>query len=145
MPYSTSATTVVNAPLERVWDALTRPELVKQYFFGTDLVTDWKVGSALFFRGEWNGQAYEDRGTVRSFEPMRSFSYDYWSSFSGLPDEPARRQLIRYEVEPAADGVHVAVHQSNVDTQERADHSGKNWRGVLESFKKFLEGTPQAG
>jgi uncharacterized protein YndB with AHSA1/START domain len=144
MPYSTSATTSINAPAEQVWQALTRPELVKKYFFNTDLVTDWKVGSPLFFRGEWDGKAYEDRGTVLSFEPMRSFSYNYWSSFSGFPDEPARRQIIRYELEPGDDGIHVAVHQSNVDTQERADHSGKNWRAVLEACKTFVEGTARS-
>jgi uncharacterized protein YndB with AHSA1/START domain len=141
MPYSTSATTVIKAPLERVWEALTRPELVKKYFFGTNLVTDWQVGSPLYFRGEWEGKAYEDRGTVLSFEPMRGFSYNYWSAFSGVSDEPGKRQILRYEVEPGADGIHVAVHQSNVDTQERADHSAKNWRGVLEALKTFVEGT----
>lgn len=48
--------TTINAPLEKVWKALTEPEIVKQYFFGTDLVTDWKVGSPIIFQGEWEGQ-----------------------------------------------------------------------------------------
>lgn len=40
MSYSSVASVVINAPCQRVWDALTKPELVKEYFFGTNLVTD---------------------------------------------------------------------------------------------------------
>jgi uncharacterized protein YndB with AHSA1/START domain len=140
MTYSNGASIVVNASRDKVWDALTKPELVKQYFFGTDLVTDWTVGSALFFRGEWNGKAYEDRGTVLSFEPMTSLSFNYWSSFSGLQDKPELRQIIRYGLEDTSNGVLVTVDQSNVDTQEHADHGAKNWQGVLDAMKKLVEG-----
>ncbi len=137
--YSTSASIVIQAPRKRVWEALTKPELVKQYFFGTDLVTDWVPGSPLFFRGEWEGKTYEDRGTVREFEPERSLAYDYWSSFSGHEDTPERRQIVRYELSDKDGGVEVKVEQSNVDTQERADHSKENWKGVLAGLKKFIE------
>ena len=40
-------TTFVRAPIERVWDALTNPEMTKQYFFGTTVECDWEVGSPL--------------------------------------------------------------------------------------------------
>jgi uncharacterized protein YndB with AHSA1/START domain len=144
MPFSSTASLDIRAPLSSVWDALTKPEIVKQYFFGTNLVTDWKVGSPLFFRGEWQGKAYEDRGTVLSFTPMASLSYNYWSSFSGLEDNPALRQIIRFDLEAFGDSVRITVHQSNVDTQARADHSAANWRSVLEALKQLLEGKPAA-
>ena len=141
MPYAASVSTVIQAPREKVWAALTRPEIVKQYFFGTNLDTDWRVGSPLFFRGEWQGKSYEDRGTVLSFEPMKSLSYNYWSAFSGLPDEPSKRQIIRFDLAASDHGVSVTILQSNVDTQQRADHSAQNWRGVLASLKQLLETT----
>ncbi len=133
---------MVTASVQRVWGALTQPEQVKQYFFGTNLVTDWKVGSPLFFRGEYEGKTYEDKGTVLSFEPPRSFSFNYWSAFSGLPDKPELRQILRYSIEDGAHGAVVTVEQSNVDTQERADHSAKNWQTVLEGMKKLVEQSP---
>jgi uncharacterized protein YndB with AHSA1/START domain len=137
--FSTSVTISIHASPEAIWDAITNPRLVKQYFFGTELHTDWRVGSKLAFRGEWEGKRYEDRGTVLAFDPPRSLSFNYWSSFSGLEDIPERRQIIRYEVDERDDGVQVTVHQSNVDTQERADHSAQNWRSVLEGLKAFVE------
>lgn len=139
MSYSSSASVLIRASREAVWRAITDPALVKRYFFGTNLVTDWKVGSPLLFHGEWEGKSYEDRGTVRSFDPPNGLSYDYWSSFSGLPDEPDRRQLIRYELSDEAGAVRVAVTQSNIDTQERADHSTENWKTLLGGMKKLVE------
>jgi 3-hydroxymyristoyl/3-hydroxydecanoyl-(acyl carrier protein) dehydratase/uncharacterized protein YndB with AHSA1/START domain len=145
MSHSASASIVIQAPRQRVWQAITDPALVKQYFFGTNLVTDWKVGSPLVFGGEWEGKSYEDRGTVLSFEPPRSLSFNYWSAFSGNEDRPELRQIIRYDLDETAAGVRVSVHQSNVDTQERADHSAKNWQSVLAAMKKLLEENAAAG
>jgi uncharacterized protein YndB with AHSA1/START domain len=145
MPYSSSVSMAIRASRDAVWRALTDPALIKQYFFGTDLVTDWKVGSPLFFRGEWQGTRYEDRGTVLAFEPPRSLSFDYWSSMSGVEDTPERRQIIRYDIDDVAEGVRVTVHQSNVDTQERADHSAENWRGVLDGMRKLVESAAGRG
>jgi uncharacterized protein YndB with AHSA1/START domain len=144
MSFSSTASLDIRAPLSSVWDAITKPEIVKQYFFGTNLVTDWKVGSPLFFRGEWQGKAYEDRGTVLSFAPMASLSYNYWSSFSGLEDKPELRQIIRFDLDAIVDEVRITIHQSNVDSQARADHSATNWRSVLEALKQLLEGKPAA-
>jgi uncharacterized protein YndB with AHSA1/START domain len=144
MPFSATVSQDIRAPIEAVWDALTKPEIVKQYFFGTNLVTDWKVGSPLFFRGEWQGKSYEDRGIVLSFEPPKRLSYNYWSSFSGLEDTPETRQIISFELIPVDEGVRMNVHQANVDTQARADHSAANWRSVLEALKQLVEGKPAA-
>lgn len=139
MSYSTSATIDIHAPRNLVWRALTEPALVKQYFFGTDMETTWKVGSDLFFRGEHEGKKYEDRGTVLTFEPERSLSYNYWSAFSGHEDKPELRHVIRFDLEEANGGVRLKLGQSNIDTQEHADHSKKNWESVLAGLKKFVE------
>ena len=44
------ATITINAPTSRVWDALTKPDLIKQYLFGTQVTTDWRVGSPITLR-----------------------------------------------------------------------------------------------
>jgi hypothetical protein len=75
---------------------------------------------------------------------MQSLSFNYWSGFSGLEDKPALRQIVRYDLAPVHDAIRITIHQSNVDTQERADHSATNWRAVLEALKHLLEGKPAA-
>ena len=37
----------VNAPPDRVWQAITEPEMTRHYYFGTLVKSDWKAGSAL--------------------------------------------------------------------------------------------------
>ncbi|MBS1193689.1 MAG: hypothetical protein H6R28_89, partial [Methanomicrobiales archaeon] len=50
------ASVTIRAPVSRVWDALVSPALIKQYMFGTDAVSDWKVGSPITWNGEWQGR-----------------------------------------------------------------------------------------
>jgi len=38
-----------NEPMEKVWKGLTDPEIVKQYFFGTDLKSDFEKGEVILF------------------------------------------------------------------------------------------------
>ena len=137
--YSSTCIVTIKAPLNKVWDALIKPELVKQYFFGTNLVTTWEVGSPILFRGQWEGNSYEDKGIVLSFITMKSLSYSYWSSFSGISDLPELYQIVKFSLEEVNEGVNVTILQSNVETQEAADNSGQNWNMVLEGLKKMLE------
>ena len=134
----TSYTTIIHAPLEKVWDALTNPAIIKLYFFGTNLVTDWKPGSPLTFHGEWEGQAYEDKGTVLEYTPNKSLSYSYLSSWSQKPDLPENYLLVTYAVEPVEDGTKLTITQTNYDA-ERAAHSEGNWASVMEGMRKIVE------
>jgi uncharacterized protein YndB with AHSA1/START domain len=139
MAYSSTTSIVINAPREKVWDALTKPEIVKQYFFGTDMDTTWDVGTPIFFRGEWEGKPYEDKGTVLEYTPPESLSYNYWSGFSGLEDKPELYQIIRFDLTDEGEGTKLTISQSNVTTQETADHSAQNWNMVFGGMKKLLE------
>ncbi len=49
---------------EKVWDVLTNPENIKKYLFGTEVLTDWNIGSPIVFQGEYDGQQYKDKGNV---------------------------------------------------------------------------------
>ena len=37
------STITINASVQKVWDIITKPELVKQWQFGSDLITYWKL------------------------------------------------------------------------------------------------------
>ena len=64
------------ATATEVWGALTKPELIKKYFFGTDVISDWKVGSPIIFKGEWKDKHYEDKGTILEVAPNELFKYN---------------------------------------------------------------------
>lgn len=129
--------TVINSPIEKVWDALINPEIVKQYFFGSSQETDWKVGSKILWTGEYEGTTYIDKGVVQEFEPLKKVSYSYLSSWSGLEDKPENYLLVTYEVRQIGNATELTITQSNYD-EEKAKHSSENWAVVIDGLKKIL-------
>ena len=65
------SSTTIDAPIEEVWRALTTPDVIKEWFFGVDTETDWRVGSPLIHRGEYQGKPYEDKGEIVRFDPPK--------------------------------------------------------------------------
>jgi uncharacterized protein YndB with AHSA1/START domain len=133
------ATISINAPFARVWDALTKPELIKQYMFGTDVSTDWKIGSPITYRGIWQGKPYEDKGKVVEVVPGKVLVSTFWSSLAGLPDKPENYKTVRYDLSANGEKTELTITQDNNDTQEDANHSEQNWTMVLNGIKTLLE------
>ena len=77
----------INASLDKVWDALVNPQVIKQYMFGTQVVSDWKEGSQIVWKGEWQGKSYEDKGVILHIKPGHTIRYGHFSPLSGLPDK----------------------------------------------------------
>lgn len=134
----TTYQTTIKAPKSKVWEALTDSSIVKQYFFDSNMDTDWKIGSPLRFWGEYEGQSYEDKGEVLSFTPNEELSYSYLSSWSGKEDVPENYLKVSYKVEDHDDGTLLSIEQSNYDA-EKAEHSASNWESVIDGLKKIVE------
>lgn len=136
-----NATITVNAPIATVWDALVNPELIKQYMFGTTVVSEWRVGSPIVWKGEWQGQPYEDKGQLLQLEPERLIQYSHFSPLAGLPDTPEHYHTITIELSGTGTGAHtrIALSQDNNATEEDREHSEANWGMMLANIKKLLE------
>ena len=133
------ATILINVPISRVWKALTDPELIQQYLFGTEVTTDWQVGSPIIYKGMWEGKPFEDKGKVLQIEPKRLLVSSFWSALSGLPDVPENYQTVRYELSAEGSGTRVTLTQDNNHSQEEANRASGNWEMVLDGMKKLLE------
>ena len=133
------ASTTINAPAKKVWTALTDPKAIKQYYFGTDLTTDWKKGSPIKWKGEWEGKPYEDHGVVKRVEPERVLEYTHFSPMAGLPDKPENYHTITVELSGDGKQTKVNLSQTNNPTDDARAHSEKNWKMVLDGLKKFVE------
>lgn len=136
--FKSSYQTTIKAPIHKVWDALINPEMVKQYFFGSDQITDWKVGSKILWTGEYEGTTYEDKGIVKEFVHNKKLSYAYLSSWSGLEDKPENYLSVSYEVNEVENGTELSIVQSNYN-EEKAKHSKENWAVVIDGLKKLVE------
>lgn len=130
---------IINASTQKVWHALTEPEIVKQYFFGTKLETSWNVGDPITFSGEWDGKAYVDKGTILQIEVGKSVTYNYWSSFSGKEDKPENYANIVYRLDEEGNQTKLTVQQDRIADKEALEHSEQNWKMVVNSMKELIE------
>lgn len=129
----------INAPREKVWEALTTPGMIKKYLFGTNAISDWKVGSSLTFKGEWEGKSYEDKGTIIASEKPHLFRYTYWSPMSGIENKPENYMEITYELKEVGGGTELVLTQDNVPSEQTKNHSEQNWKVVLAGLKRVAE------
>ena len=129
----------IKAPASKVWEALTEPAIVKQYFFGTDLTSDWGQSSPIIWEGEWNGNRYKDTGTILEIEPGIKVKYDYWSSMSGTEDIPENYIDITYELQETNGKTTLYITQEKIKTEEAKQHSEQNWQWVFGKMKELLE------
>lgn len=140
------ASTEIQAPPSAVWNALTDPDLIRQYFLGATVTSDWKVGSPITFAGEWDGQKYEDKGEILALEPERRLSYSHWSPMTGQPDLPENYHVVDITLDAKGDITTVTLEQSNLtggvtdaDRAAREDYE-KNWATMLQGLKTTVEG-----
>ena len=129
----------INAPAAEVWLGLTDAEIVKQYFFGTKLESDWKVGSPITFSGEWEGKDYMDKGIIQEITPGRYLKYNYWSSMAGTEDKPENYANISYTLTEENGVTTLEITQDNIKDEEQKQHSEQNWQMVMGGLKKLLE------
>jgi uncharacterized protein YndB with AHSA1/START domain len=98
----TSTSTIkINAPATRVWEALTNPELVKLWQYGSTLTTTWEPGSPIRFRAAWNDQVFEQWGHVMEYSPNNSLKYSLFAPQPGLTDCPENYFFMTYRLEEA--------------------------------------------
>ncbi len=133
------ASTTIDAPNARVWEALVNPASIKQYMFGTDVVSDWRQGSSIVWKGEWQGRPYEDRGVILRLEPGRILQYSHFSPLSGLPDEPNNYHTVTVNLQSEGNQTRVSLAQDNNATDEEREHSEQNWQMMLTGLKQFVE------
>lgn len=122
-----------------VWEALTDPQKTKQYFFNCKVASDWKVGSAITFKGRiFLIKKIELSGTILDIEPQKLLKYtiqntsDKSNTFSTVTDE------IEYENGRTILTITDDVGQGE-GAEERYNQSVKGWDKVLSGLQKLIE------
>jgi uncharacterized protein YndB with AHSA1/START domain len=135
----TTTETTIKAPIQDVWKALTTPELIKQWFFGVDTETDWKVGSPLIHRGEYQGKPYVDKGEIIRIEPPRLLVHTHWSDVSGKPDRPEHYQEVTWALSEQDGATRLSISERNLPSEEAKATSEAAWGTALGNLKEQLE------
>lgn len=86
----------IQAPLHKVWDILTKPEFVKQWQYGSELTTDWKVGSEIRFKTKWEGKIFEQWGKIIEIKQDELIKYSLFAPRPDLEDKPENYFIMSY-------------------------------------------------
>lgn len=129
----------LRATPQKVWDTLTNPELVKRWQYGSDLHTDWQVGSPIRFVAEWQGQTFEQWGTVLEYTPPQRLRYTLFAPRPGLDDTPENYFEMIYTLTPQDDLTQLEIIQEdNRPSAIQEDEQGEE-NPVLKMLKEVTE------
>lgn len=139
MATNISAVTIKANP-ETVWEVLTKPEFVKKWQYGSELITDWKIGSDIRFKTEWEGEVFEQWGKVLEFNPGKSLKYSLFAPRPDLEDKPENYFSMHYQLKLNNDGnVYLEIIQEdNRPGAKQEDPQGEE-NPVIASLKSVAE------
>ena len=129
----------IDAGRRAVWRALTDPGQVARWMVGTEVSSDWQVGSPITWRGEMDGRPYEDKGEILAVEEPTRLSMTHYSPLMGQADEPENYHTVTYDLTGDDDRTTVELSQDGNDSAEQAEQFSANWQGMLDSLKTTVE------
>jgi uncharacterized protein YndB with AHSA1/START domain len=129
----------INAPSQKVWAALTKPELVKHWQYNSDLITDWEVGGDIRFRSEWEGKVFEQWGKVLEMRADEFIKYSLFAPRPGLKDKPENYFIMSYLLTPENGQTKLEIIQEdNRPNAVQEEPQGEENR-TLQALKKVAE------
>ena len=131
----------IAASPERVWIALTDPAEIAIYMFGAHVDTNWQPGSAITWRGEYEGKAYADKGEILVAEPGRRLKLTHFSPLIGQEDRPENYHTVTYELSGDQSTTHLALQQDNNADDAEAERAAATWTTMLLGLKRSVEGS----
>ncbi len=129
----------VDASPSQVWEALTNSERVKQYMFGAEVISTWKEGTPIKWKGEWKGKTFEDKGKILKIESEQLLKYTHFSPLTGKEDKTENYHTVTIRLNAEDNQTNITLTQEGNGTEQEKEHSEKNWQMMLENLKKIVE------
>jgi uncharacterized protein YndB with AHSA1/START domain len=130
--------TYIRTSPQKLWDALTKPEFQKQYWFGMPQESEWKKGSSWAMKFEDGRVA--DAGEILEVEPPKRLVLKWRNEFR--PELTAEGfSRCEYALEQDGEIVKLTVtHSIEKDHAKFIEAVSGGWPRILSSLKTMLEG-----
>ena len=122
---------------EQLWQALTRPELTRQYYYEMEIRSAFTPGADIeYVRQEAGGTITQVvAGKVLQVEPNRRLVHTF--TFAAVADEPTR---VTYELEPVGDVVRLTMTHEGFDGETETYRMVRGgWAPIFDGLKTLLE------
>lgn len=129
----------VKAPAAKVWAALTQPEMVKQWQYASELITDLQVGGSIRFRTEWDDQVFEQWGTVLEVVPNKKLRYSLFAPRPDLEDKPENYFTMEYRLTEQGENTLLEIIQEDNRPGARQEEEQGEENPILNALKMLIE------
>ena len=140
-------TITLNASPAKVWDILVNPEQTKKYMFGCETVSDWEVGSALLWQGNYEGKTMVFvKGFIKEIQVNKILKYTVIDPNATMPDIPENYLNVTYELSEQNGETVLTVSQDGFETAADGEkryqdvyNNGEGWNPILIEIKRIVE------
>lgn len=130
----------INATPDIIFDALTTSDEIIKFFPLNEVISTWKKGEPVNYKGEVNGQEFTDYGVITELSRPRKYTYTYWSDNHGTERTPGNHLDISYSLSPINNMTCLNVVQSNIKSEEMFNIMDTVvWDMLLKSLKQHIE------
>lgn len=140
-------TILIEASSSEVWDWLVNPDKTKQYMFGCEAVSNWKINSPIDWKMIHDGaELIPVKGFIKELIPTKKLVYTVIDPFAEYEDIPENYLNVIYQLEEKSDGVLFTVTQNGFETAQdglkryqEVYNNGEGWNPILVSIKELIE------
>lgn len=138
--------TIVNSPLEKVWECWTKPEHITRWTFASD---DWEAPSAE--NDVRVGGTFKTRMAAKD----KSAAFDFGGTYTAVKEHElleydmgdSRHVRVEFKQLPEGSPTREATAEHSVEVTEIFDPENENptemqragWQAILDNFKKYTE------
>lgn len=130
---------IINATKQKVWDVLTKPEFVKQWQYGSDLITTWTVNDRIEFVTKWEDKVFRQWGTVLSYNPTDNLSYTLFAPRPGLEDKPENYFTMTYTLTLIDGATQLEIIQQDNRPNAVQEEPQGDENPILQGLRKVAE------
>ena len=126
--------TYIRTTIDKLWEALTKPEFTRQYWFGIEQRSDWTKGASWQLVAQ-DGRVF-DSGEIVEIEPKRRVVIAWHHQVYDEMRAEGPGQAT-YELEPVGEAVKLTITHSG--GPKLIAGVSRGWPSILAGLKSLLE------
>lgn len=134
----------VATPRDIVWKVLSDGNHISAWMNGARVETNWQIGAAITFIGEFHRKRFFDRGQILEWIPPSNLVYSYFSEWWRVADRQDNYSTIAFSLAENGNGTALSVTHEGIPTEAALNHARFFWMNALADIAKIAEGVNQA-
>ena len=106
---------------------------------GSKQLSDWRRGSNIIWKKDYNGRKFEDKGVVLEITPRKRLKYTHYSPASGRPDAPENYQTVSVTLKENAKGTTIELRSDNNASEKEKEMTEHIWAYYFQGLKIIMD------